>query len=169
MTPKLVKIPKHWLNPVICGRIFEIFRKRIEYGEPIPPFDTRYPGKLEAIIESVRQTYGGKYLNLSVLEAASAYLNQLVRGHAFSNGNKRMAVLFTHFFLLRHGLDLSLTAADLYNFTVYLARAGERGISPEDTKDWCRRIIGDFSIDLNGKTSPIWHRLQNIWKKTRRK
>ena len=107
-------------------------------------------------------------MNLSVLEAASAYLNQLVRGHAFSNGNKRMAVLFTHFFLLRHGLDLSLTAADLYNFTVYLARAGERGISPEDTKDWCRRIIGDFSIDLNGKTSPIWHRLQNIWKKTRR-
>lgn len=148
MTKRLQSTPRHWLSLETCGRIFEIFRKRWEFDEPIPGFDTRYPGRLEGILESVRQTYGGKYLNHALVDAAAAYLNQLVRGHAMQNGNKRMAVLFTHTFLLVNGVDLTLTPEDMYNLAVTLARAGESGISGEETKEWCKEVITDFSADF---------------------
>ena len=114
-------------------------------GEPIPEFDTRFPGKLEGILNSVRQTFGGELLNHTVLDAAAAYFNQLIRGHPFRNGNKRMAVLFTHYFLLAHGVDFNLSYNELFFFAVTVAKAGERGISSEKTRDWSKKIIERFS------------------------
>src|SRR3989338_4312410 len=109
MTKRLYEIPKNWLNLAVCSRIFETFATRLEHDEPIPPFNTRFKEKLEAILESVSMTYAGGHLNGTILDAAAAYFNQLVRGHAFINGNKRLAVLFTHFFLLSNGVDYTLS------------------------------------------------------------
>lgn len=113
-------------------------------GEPIPPYDTRFPGKLEGILDSVRQTFDGKLLNTTILEAAAAYFNQLIRGHPFKNGNKRMAVLFTHYFLLAHSVDFTLSYNELFYFAVTVAKAGELGINSEKTRDWCKTIIERF-------------------------
>ncbi len=169
MIKKLSKTPTHWLDLPTCARIFGIFRKNLGYNEPIPEFETRYPGKLEGIIESVRQTYGGKFLNPTVLDSAAAYFNQLVRGHAFTNGNKRAAVLYTHYFLLRQGIDFSLTAGDLYNFAVYLARVGETERPPDETKEWCKRVIADFTVDLKQEPMFLVPLMARIWRRTRRR
>lgn len=129
----------------MCGRLFRIFREKLEFDEPIPPFETRFKGKLESILSSVCQTFNGQFLNNTVLDAAAAYFNQIIRGHPFQNGNKRMAVLFTHVFLLLHGADFTLRFNELYHVAIFIARTGEKGINNETTKQWCKEIISEFT------------------------
>lgn len=119
----------------------------MDFDEPIPPFNTRYKGKLEGILNSVNQTFGGKYLNPTILDASASYFNQLIRGHPFQNGNKRVAVLFTHYFLLMNGLDYNLSYGEMFNFAVRIAIASELGFSSDRTKDWSKKIIEEFTID----------------------
>lgn len=145
MTKKLYATPKNWLTLDDSRSLFETFRNRIGEEEPIPEFVTRFPDRLEGILESVRQSFAGKFLNPTILSAAAAYFNQLIRGHPFRNGNKRMGVLFTHYFLLSHGVDLTLHYNELFNFAVLLARAGEQGISQKMTKEWSVKVLQVFT------------------------
>lgn len=87
----LNKTPQFWLDLKISEAIFAKAKHLIDYDEPIPPFDTRFPGRLESILESVRQTFDNKNLNPTVGDAAAAYFYQLISGHPFQNGNKRLA------------------------------------------------------------------------------
>lgn len=145
MTKILLKKPRYWLTLEDCETLFQDFKDLLSQEEPLPPFNERFEGKLEGIIGSVSQTFGGKHLNNSVLEAAAAYFNQLVRGHAFENGNKRCAVLFTHFFLLMNDIDYTLTAREMYAFAVAIAKAGEKGYKPGATKKVCIKIFEEFT------------------------
>lgn len=141
--------PRYWLTLADCEKLLTDFRTLLSLKEPIPPFEKRYPDKLEGILGSVEQTFDGQFLNPIVLDAAAAYFNQFVRGHAFENGNKRCAVLFTHFFLLTNGVDLTLSPEEMYNFAVLIARAGEDKVSPGVTKEWCIQILREFSKDID--------------------
>ncbi len=145
MTSNLKRTPRYWLTQRICESIFDQFSEKIQFDEPIPPFNTRFKGKLEGILESVRQTYDGKYLNPTVLDSAAAYFNQLVRGHAFQNGNKRLAVLYTHLFLIWHDVDFTVSWKGMYNFAVLIAQARSQGISSERTKELCREVVDKFT------------------------
>jgi death-on-curing family protein len=147
MTKKLYKTPSKWLTLDVCTSSFQEFAKNLIFGQPIPPFDTRFAHHLESILGSVKATYFGKYLNPTVLDAASAYFNQLVRGHSFRNGNKRIAILYTHIFLLMHGIDYTLTYGEMYHFAVAIAQAGEKGIKADETKRLCRKIIEKYTTD----------------------
>jgi len=123
------------------------FRDLLAQDEPIPPFEERFPNKLEGILGSVEQTYNGKYLNDSVLDAGASYFNQLIRGHAFENGNKRCAVLFTHWFMMMNGVNFTLTQKEMYTFAVIIAKAGENQVNPHVTKEWCKAIMSDYTKD----------------------
>lgn len=149
MTRNLLRKPKYWLTLEDCEDLFRNSKDLLAQEEPIPPFEERFEGKLEGIIGSVSQTFGGKPLNSNVLEAAASYFNQFVRGHAFRNGNKRCAVLFTHFFLLMNGIDYTLTSREMYAFAVAIAEAGERGIKADETKGQCKEIISKFTKNWN--------------------
>ena len=92
MTKNLLKTPRYWLTLEDCENLLLDFNDLLTQEEPIPPFDSRYPGKLEGIIGSVSQKFSGKPLNNTVRDAATSYFNQFIRGHAFENGNKRCAV-----------------------------------------------------------------------------
>jgi death-on-curing protein len=145
---KLDQVPQFWLTLRISEAIFSRFRPLIDYDEPIPPFETRFPGRLEGILGSVSQRFRGQYLNLSVLEASAAYFNQIVRGHPFINGNKRIAVLFTHVFLFWHGIDFILSPKGMYNFAVLLANSSEaRGA--RETKEICKLVINKFTKEIS--------------------
>ncbi len=143
MTKALKKTPRVWLTLKKSKDIFIKFNHLIQFDEPIPPFDTCNMNKLEGILNSVKQTYDRKQLNPTIAEASAAYLNQIIRGHPFLNGNKRIAILLTHVFLLMNGCDLSLTYKGLYNFTILLAKSSEY-LSPNETKSICKRVILDF-------------------------
>lgn len=145
MTEKILQAPQFWLTLADCERLFKDFRELIEFDEPIPPFETRFEGKLESIIGSISQTFSGQYLNPTILDASTAYLNQLIRGHPFRNGNKRMAVLFTHAFLMYNNVDLTLTSTELFTLATLIALAGKFGKSNDETKDMAKEIILKFS------------------------
>jgi len=79
------------------------------------------------------------------LDATAAYFNQLVRGHAFRNGNKRLAILYTHVFLLRNKLDLEISWEGMYNVAIWLASAAQFGIDADTTEQVCKDVIEDYS------------------------
>ena len=149
MTKGISKILTNWLSLEICKSAFETFRQKLEYDEPIPPFETRFPSRLESVIGSVQATFNKEYLNPTVLEAAAAYMNQFIRGHVFENGNKRMGVLFTHIFLLMNNVDLTLSSQDMYLFAVLLAEAGEHRVSSNTTKRWCVEVLRNFTKEID--------------------
>ncbi len=136
--------PNTWLTVQICAHIFELFKKEIEFDEPIPDFSNRPKGALEGILNSVKQTFDRKYLNPTIINASAAYFNQLVRGHPFLNGNKRLAVLFTHTFLLLNGYDLKLNFKSMYNLALLVAKYSEKGVAYETTKTGCIKIFRKY-------------------------
>lgn len=144
---RLDRRPRFWLTTKESEIIFNKFRHLIQFDEPIPDFETRFPGKLEGILDSVRQTFGNEPLNSTVLDATAAYFNQIIRGHPFGNGNKRIAVLFTHFFLLVHGIDFTMSNKGMYNWAVAVAFFS-KDFDGKTTKNICRRIIRRYTKEL---------------------
>ncbi len=120
MTEELKKPPKYWLELNYCEELFTRFRQNLSplFSEPIPPFSTRFTGRLESILDSVKQSYEGKYLNKTVIAATTAYFYQLLIGHPFQNGNKRTSILFTHGFLVINGFDFTLSQKELFSLAV---------------------------------------------------
>lgn len=131
---RLNQKPRFWLTTKESEDIFNKFKHLIQFDEPIPDFETRFPGKLESILNSVRQTFGEEYLNQTVLNAASAYFNQVIRGHPFRNGNKRIAVF-------------TLSNKGMYNLAVAVA-VFSKDLSGEQTKDICKLIIEKYTKEI---------------------
>jgi prophage maintenance system killer protein len=67
------------------------------FNEPIPPFSTRFPGKLESCLEQPFQTFDNKSLYYFFIQKAAILFYLVVKNHPFNNGNKRMAVTLFSF------------------------------------------------------------------------
>jgi len=115
----------------------------------LPPFNDRFPGKLESILGSISQTYGGDYLYPSVLDAAAGYLFRLICEHPFYNGNKRVAILFTDIFLYINGLELLFPYQDLYILSTMIAKASEEKKYKESKlRALCKQILIDYTREI---------------------
>jgi len=143
MIKGLLNQPKIWLELDECELLFKKFHSFLDFDEPIPPFDTRFPGKLEAVLGAVCQTLDGKYLYSTIIDALVAYLVMINRSHPFQNGNKRMSVLFSNVFLIQNGYDFTLTNDRMFNLAITIATAGEWGIENDVLKDFVRDYIKD--------------------------
>lgn len=99
----------------------------MEYGEPIPPFDTRYPDKLESCLKTPFQTYERKSLYHGLDMKASMIFYLMIKNHPFQNGNKRVAVVTLIYFLSSNGRNLKVNNENLYEFSKKIA-----GSKPED-------------------------------------
>jgi len=95
----------------------------MSWSEPIPPFKTRHPGKLESCIETPFSTYGGKSLYPTFIEQASILFYLMIKNHPFENGNKRIAVTTLLVFLHRNGKWIHVDEQRLYEFAVLIARS----------------------------------------------
>ena len=51
---------KLWLDLNVCENVYNSFRQEYKKNgdEPLPEFSSRYPGRLESIIESIKLRYG---------------------------------------------------------------------------------------------------------------
>lgn len=78
-----------------------------EFSEDMPPFDTRYPDRLESIINQIQSNYFGIELYPSLEEKAARLFYLINKNHPFLNGNKRIAVMALFVFL-------SLNKEELY-------------------------------------------------------
>ncbi|HEY1235911.1 MAG TPA: type II toxin-antitoxin system death-on-curing family toxin [Candidatus Binatia bacterium] len=107
--------------------------------EPIPAFNTRYRGKLEACLAAPQQCFGGEILYPTLYDQAAILFYLLNKDHPFVNGNKRIALTSLIVFLAVNGSWLNVGDLDyLYKIAVYVAG------SPAKDKDEVVRITRSF-------------------------
>lgn len=118
----------------------------MEWDEPIPPFSTRFPHKLESCLNVPFQTFGRNYLYKGLTGKASILFYLLVKNHPFQNGNKRIAVTALLVFLWKNNKWLNVDTKEFYNFAVWVAS------SPPTVKDETvmavEKFLNKYLVDL---------------------
>ncbi len=94
---------------------------RESFTEDIPPFQTRYMGTLESILEQVQGDYFGRELYPSLSEKAAYLFYALIKNHPFLNGNKRIAVVALYDFLKRNATEVYINETTLLKDLAKLA------------------------------------------------
>ena len=97
----------------------------------MPLFEQRFPGKLEGIIGSVSQSFGGEYLFKSLRTAAAAYFVKISTQHPFIDGNKRISVLYTDAFLVLNDVVLEVSWSKMYELSKMIVERKQNGDDPE--------------------------------------
>ncbi len=120
-------------------------RELMEYGEPIPPFDTRYPDKLESCLSTPFQTFYRKSLYQAFETKASILFYLMIKNHPFQNGNKRVAIVTLIYFLAQNGRKLKVDNITLYEFARKIAA------SEAKDKDFVLIVIKEFIIQYSQK------------------
>lgn len=92
-----------------------------QFGEPIPPFHTRYPDKLESCLKTPFQTFQRKSLYPTFDRKAAVLFYLMIKNHPFQNGNKRVAVVTLIYFLASNGRKLKVDNYALYEFAKKIA------------------------------------------------
>ncbi len=110
----------------------------MDWGEPIPPFSTRFPAKLESCLAQPFQTFGRKEIYKGLIGKAAVLFYLLIKNHPFQNGNKRIAVTSLLVFLHKNSKWLKVGNQELYNFAVWVAE------SPASVKDQTIEAIEVF-------------------------
>lgn len=117
---------------------FQLARKFLEWNEPIPDFETRYPSKLESCLETPFQTFDRKSLYKGLTSKGAILFYLLIKNHPFQNGNKRIAVTTLLYFLLQNGKWIRTSNVTLYEFAKEVAK------SKPEHKDVIFHKIKDF-------------------------
>ena len=76
---------------------------------------------LESAVSMPQAGFGEDYLHKDIYEMASAYLYHLCQGHAFVDGNKRVALGAAHVFLNLNDLDLTFTPKEAFDLVMKVA------------------------------------------------
>jgi death on curing protein len=123
---------------------------REEFTEDIPPFETRYPEKLESIIEQIKAEYFGKELYKGVVNKAVWLFYCLVKNHPFFNGNKRIAVVALFDFLKRNVSELYIDQEAIVNdlFKMAIKTSESKPEEIERIKKYLKRKIKSFIIKV---------------------
>jgi len=95
----------------------------MNWDEPIPAFETRFPKVLESCIATPFQTYNRKELYQGHFGKAAILFYLLIKNHPFQNGNKRIAVTTLLIFLLLNKYWLKIQPAKLYNLAIWVAES----------------------------------------------
>ncbi len=129
----------------------QLAKDTMNWDEPIPAFNTRFPKVLESCLKTPFQKYSGKFLYKSIAERCAILFYLMIKNHPFQNGNKRIAVTTLLVFLYLNKKWLSVDNQELYNFAVWIAE------SPPKLKDEAVKSIEKFikvnmvSFDKNKK------------------
>lgn len=130
-------------------------KELMDFDEPLPPFTTRYPGRLESCLAQPFTTYGGDDLYKSPHEKAALLFYLVIKNHPFENGNKRMAVTLTLVFLYKNSAWIDASPDDLYKIACSVAE------SSPDRKDYVLKVLTDF-IHTNLTPPTLTKRLNNL-------
>ncbi len=104
---------------------FNLVTELLQFQEPIPEFETRFPAKLESVLETPRQTFGEDELYPTLFDKAACYFYFIIKNHPFLNGNKRMAIVTTYVFLKVNGYIFSAPWKIMYSFAIEMANSSE--------------------------------------------
>lgn len=102
---------------------FELADQLMQWDEPIPPFETRFSGKLESCLAAPFQTFDRKALYPTFEEKGAMLFYLMIKNHPFTNGNKRIAVTTLFCFLHANGKWLEVNHEPLYELAVSVAKS----------------------------------------------
>ncbi|HEY4489215.1 MAG TPA: type II toxin-antitoxin system death-on-curing family toxin [Candidatus Paceibacterota bacterium] len=118
----------------------------MEWGEPIPAFETRRGSILESCLETPFQRFGGKFLYMKTHERAAMLFYFMIKNHPFQNGNKRIAVVTLLYFLSKSGRWLNVDNQELYNFAKWVAESNPK--LKDATVDAIQKFIMLYIVTL---------------------
>ena len=110
----------------------------LEWGEPVPDFNGRYPGVLERCISAPHQTFEGQLYD-GLIEKAAILFYLMIKNHPFQDGNKRLALITLIVFLARNGKWLNVSNEQLYSFAKTIA--GSEAKSKSSTVKTIERFL----------------------------
>ncbi len=110
----------------------------LAYNEPIPDFETRYPGILESCLVIPFQKFSGRDLYGGIAAKAAILFYLMTENHPFQSGNKRMAMTTLFTFLYVNDKWLKVDTDEIYEFAVWIAA------SPACAKDEASAAIEKF-------------------------
>jgi death-on-curing family protein len=108
----------------------------MDYGEPIPPFDTRFPDRLESCLKTPFQKFDNKSLYPGIVLKTAMIFYLMIKNHPFQNGNKRVAVLTTLYFLSENERWIKVDNFTLYEFAKKIAES-----DPSKSKETIQTIV----------------------------
>lgn len=126
----------------------QMAKKIMEWDEPIPDFETRFPGKLESCLKTPFQSFGKKFLYPTFEDKGAILFYLLIKNHPFQNGNKRIAVTSLLTFLRINKKWLKIPPDDLYQLAVWVAES--RPIAKEGTLIAIRDLIRRYWVRMDG-------------------
>jgi len=95
----------------------------LEWNEPIPDFNSRFPNILESTLAVPFQTFRKRSLYPTLYDKAAILFYLLIKNHPFQNGSKRVAVTSLFVFLHVNGYWMRLQADQLYRIAVWVAES----------------------------------------------
>jgi len=95
----------------------------MEWGEPIPPFNTRFPDRLESCLKTPFQKFSGRSLYRGLIGKGAVLFYLMIKNHPFQNGNKRIAVMTLLYFFYRNGWWIDVDNDVLYEFANRVAKS----------------------------------------------
>lgn len=98
-------------------------QKLMDWGQPIPPFSTRDPHKLESCLATPFQSFDNKKFYKTNIDKAAVMFYLMNKNHPFKNGNKRIAVTTLLYFLSKNGKWLTVHPQELYKFALFVAES----------------------------------------------
>ncbi|MDA3793550.1 MAG: type II toxin-antitoxin system death-on-curing family toxin [Elusimicrobia bacterium] len=116
----------------------KLARTRLQFDEPIPDFNLRFPNILESCLLVPFQTFSKKLLYKGLISKAAILFYLMIKNHPFQNGNIRIAMTALFVFLYKNGRWMSVNINDLYEFTMRIAS------SPAENKEEYLQIIKKF-------------------------
>ena len=118
------------IKPVTIGEVKEIAhllaQKHLEWGEPVPDFDTRNPNILESCLAVPFQSFSGKYAYKEFSEKGAMLFYLMIKNHPFQNGNKRIALTTLLVFLLKNGKHLVADNTEIYNIAKWVVESNPK-------------------------------------------
>lgn len=113
-------------------------KRTMDFNEPIPEFNTRFPNVLESCLITPFQTFSKKPLYKGLLGKASMLFYLMIKNHPFQNGNKRLAMTTLLTFLFLNNKWIKADIEELYQFALWIAE------SPSGSKEGTLLAIESF-------------------------
>ncbi|MFH1509221.1 MAG: type II toxin-antitoxin system death-on-curing family toxin [bacterium] len=124
----------------------KLAKEHMQWNEPIPDFDTRFPNSLESCLAVPFQTFAKKNLYKGLVDKAAILFYLMVKNHPFENGNKRIAITTLFIFLYKNKKWIRVDNQELYNFAVWVAESNPK--LKEETVAAINKFLKTYLIDI---------------------
>ncbi len=118
-------------------RLFEASKhEHLKAGEPLPEMSEANKAKIIGVLDYPFQEVFGTELYKTIEEKAACLLYGFLKGHYLINGNKRLGILTTDFFLRKNKYDYSISTDALEKLIYSVVQS-----NPNDKQQQIQEIV----------------------------